>query len=153
MVKSVRLVILKLQVRFWEKIDSLFKIGLSFVDHLDFNEWSWLKNQLVSVSNKSFPYHSFYTHHSSLTHICYILHSASVSVVVGDLFFLLQWFILWFQVLCYKCCSLKSRLEYMNFTEARVCQPCFTILEACKNHLSTINNYILLSHFINQIKL
>ncbi|XP_054274611.1 zinc finger FYVE domain-containing protein 9-like [Macrosteles quadrilineatus] len=34
------------------------------------------------------------------------------------------------QVLCYKCCCNKARLEYMNFTEARVCHPCFTILEA-----------------------
>jgi len=34
------------------------------------------------------------------------------------------------QVLCNKCCGLRARLEYMNFAEARVCQPCFTILEA-----------------------
>ena len=32
------------------------------------------------------------------------------------------------QVLCSKCCSLKSRLEYMDNSEARVCQPCYTTL-------------------------
>ncbi|XP_046664682.1 zinc finger FYVE domain-containing protein 16-like isoform X2 [Homalodisca vitripennis] len=34
------------------------------------------------------------------------------------------------QVLCNKCCGLRARLEYKNFTEEKVCQPCFTILEA-----------------------
>lgn len=28
-------------------------------------------------------------------------------------------------VLCSKCCNLKAPLEYMEFMEARVCQPCF----------------------------
>nr|CAD7592012.1 unnamed protein product [Timema genevievae] len=32
------------------------------------------------------------------------------------------------KVLCSKCCCLKSRLEYMENSEARVCQPCFDIL-------------------------
>lgn len=32
------------------------------------------------------------------------------------------------KVLCSKCCSLKSRLEYMDNSEARVCQPCYTTL-------------------------
>ncbi|XP_066996678.2 zinc finger FYVE domain-containing protein 16 [Anabrus simplex] len=32
------------------------------------------------------------------------------------------------KVLCSKCCSLKSRLEYMENAEARVCHPCFDIL-------------------------
>ncbi|KAF6202299.1 hypothetical protein GE061_004697 [Apolygus lucorum] len=31
-------------------------------------------------------------------------------------------------VLCSKCCCLKAPLEYMEFQEARVCQPCFTII-------------------------
>lgn len=34
------------------------------------------------------------------------------------------------QVLCSKCCGLKARIEYLDFTEARVCQPCFTILDS-----------------------
>nr|CAD7423939.1 unnamed protein product [Timema monikensis] len=32
------------------------------------------------------------------------------------------------KVLCSKCCCLKSRLEYMENSEARVCQPCFDSL-------------------------
>nr|CAD7200838.1 unnamed protein product [Timema douglasi] len=32
------------------------------------------------------------------------------------------------KVLCSKCCCLKSRLEYMENAEARVCQPCFDSL-------------------------
>ncbi|XP_024214471.1 zinc finger FYVE domain-containing protein 9 isoform X2 [Halyomorpha halys] len=31
-------------------------------------------------------------------------------------------------VLCSKCCNLKAPLEYMEFMEARVCQPCFNII-------------------------
>ncbi|XP_024084635.1 zinc finger FYVE domain-containing protein 9 isoform X2 [Cimex lectularius] len=31
-------------------------------------------------------------------------------------------------VLCSKCCNLKAPLEYMQFTEARICQPCFNII-------------------------
>ncbi|BES98613.1 Hypothetical proteinad anchor for receptor activation [Nesidiocoris tenuis] len=31
-------------------------------------------------------------------------------------------------VLCSKCCCLKAPLEYMEYQEARVCQPCFTII-------------------------
>ncbi|KAJ9579080.1 hypothetical protein L9F63_024811, partial [Diploptera punctata] len=32
------------------------------------------------------------------------------------------------KVMCSKCCNLKSRLEYMDNSEARVCQPCFATL-------------------------
>ncbi|XP_063229929.1 zinc finger FYVE domain-containing protein 9 [Bacillus rossius redtenbacheri] len=32
------------------------------------------------------------------------------------------------KVLCSKCCNLKSRLEYLDNAEARVCQPCFEVL-------------------------
>ncbi|PNF19406.1 hypothetical protein B7P43_G03637 [Cryptotermes secundus] len=32
------------------------------------------------------------------------------------------------KVLCSKCCSLKSRLEYLDNSEARVCHPCYSIL-------------------------
>uniref|UniRef100_T1HBW8 FYVE-type domain-containing protein n=1 Tax=Rhodnius prolixus TaxID=13249 RepID=T1HBW8_RHOPR len=31
-------------------------------------------------------------------------------------------------VLCSKCCNLKAPLEYLDFTEARVCQPCFNVI-------------------------
>ncbi|CAH1391923.1 unnamed protein product [Nezara viridula] len=31
-------------------------------------------------------------------------------------------------VLCSKCCNLKAPLEYMEFMEARVCQPCFNVI-------------------------
>ncbi|KAL1117387.1 hypothetical protein AAG570_004713 [Ranatra chinensis] len=31
-------------------------------------------------------------------------------------------------VLCSKCCSLRTPLEYMDFQEARVCQPCYNII-------------------------
>ncbi|KAK9500747.1 hypothetical protein O3M35_001948 [Rhynocoris fuscipes] len=31
-------------------------------------------------------------------------------------------------VLCSKCCNLKAPLEYLDFAEARVCQPCFNII-------------------------
>ncbi|CAH0384758.1 unnamed protein product [Bemisia tabaci] len=32
-------------------------------------------------------------------------------------------------LLCSKCCSMKTKLEYMEYAEARVCQQCYSVLE------------------------